>query len=290
MTPSTLPLDLTLARNAAADLLHCLRDVLGTVRGRAPHPAPEPLAGPSGEQIENLGRLIRCAEQAVAPVEGELLNASRRVQSAHRETIELAKNVRVHLEQLRAGLLSPDAVHNWLTRTSLEVNRVGAGTAHGLECDILYTTNTGIDFEVSRAAARRMMRPPTPSGDDNSVVGRQPQRTTAPRSKISARTKRSVVANGPRAKLIAALLLHHRYEQGSCLNTDPLGNNALAKAAEVSRSTASAFFAAEFNGHTRYKTLCRDVGQLSFALRLLIGDVAPRLLCGGRPPGEVDPD
>jgi hypothetical protein len=39
------------------------------------------------------------------------------------------------------------------------------------------------------------------------------------------------------AKLIAALTKHHQYADGSCLNLEPVGNNELARIAEVSEST-----------------------------------------------------
>jgi hypothetical protein len=98
--------------------------------------------------------------------------------------------------------------------------------------------------------------------------------------------KRSTERGEGRVKLIAALTNHHQYANSSCLNLEPIGNNDLAKAAGVSASTASAFFNDKFEGHTRYKALCRDSGGLVAALKLLNSEFAPHDLYGRRPAGE----
>src|SRR5262249_5272125 len=87
--------------------------------------------------------------------------------------------------------------------------------------------------------------------------------------------KRSTERGEGRAKLIAALTKHHQYADGGCLNPEPIGNNELARQAGVSDSTASAFFNNEFEGHTRYKALCRDLGRLVAALKLLNNEFSP---------------
>jgi hypothetical protein len=102
--------------------------------------------------------------------------------------------------------------------------------------------------------------------------------------------KRSTERGEGRAKLIAALTKHHQYADGGCLNPQPIGNNKLAKAADVSTSTASTFFNNEFQGHTKYKAVCRDSGRLAAALKLLNNEFSPYDLYGGRPPGEDDRD
>jgi hypothetical protein len=95
-----------------------------------------------------------------------------------------------------------------------------------------------------------------------------------------AAPKRSTERGEGRAKVIAALTKHHRYADGGCLNQEPIGNNELAKAADVSPSTASAFFNYKFHGHAKYKTLCRDAGKLAAALKLLNDEFAPYHLLG----------
>lgn len=69
-----------------------------------------------------------------------------------------------------------------------------------------------------------------------------------------------------------------------------IGNNELARLAGVSESTASAFFNEKFQGHIKYRALCRDAGKLAAALKLLNGEFAPHLLYGRRPAGEDDRD
>jgi hypothetical protein len=58
--------------------------------------------------------------------------------------------------------------------------------------------------------------------------------------------------------------------------------------ADVSPSTASAFFAKKFGGHARYRALCRDAGRLAVALKALNGELSPHELYGRRPPDEDD--
>lgn len=102
--------------------------------------------------------------------------------------------------------------------------------------------------------------------------------------------KRSAERGKCQVKLIAALTKHHKYADGGCLNLEPIGNNELAKAAGVSASTASAFFNDKFQGHTKYKALCRDAGKLIAALKLLNNEFAPHNLYGRRPASKGDRD
>jgi hypothetical protein len=92
-----------------------------------------------------------------------------------------------------------------------------------------------------------------------------------------------------RDKLIAALTAHHQYAGGSCLNTTPIGNNELARLADVSYSTASKFFNDKFKGYTRYKAICRDAGKLVVALKLLNNEYAPHYLLGEKAAAWADP-
>jgi hypothetical protein len=112
---------------------------------------------------------------------------------------------------------------------------------------------------------------------------------------VKRKSKRSTERGEGRAKLIGALTKHHKYADGSCLNLEPIGNNELARLAEVSESTASAFFNTEFNqgetgGHTVYRALCRDPGRLADSLKLLNGEFSPHHLYGRTPPGEHERD
>jgi hypothetical protein len=91
-------------------------------------------------------------------------------------------------------------------------------------------------------------------------------------------------------KLIAALSKHHKYADGGCLNLEPIGNNELARAADVAPSTASAFFHDKFQGYRTYKALCWDKGRLAAALKLLNGEFSPHDLYRRRPADEDDRD
>ena len=113
----------------------------------------------------------------------------------------------------------------------------------------------------------------------------------APATSLPApRPKRSTERGEGREKLIAALTKHHRYGDGGCLNPEPVGNNELARLADVEQSTASEFFKREFQGHAKYKALCRDAGRLAAALKLLNNEFAPHDLYGRRPTGEGGED
>jgi hypothetical protein len=90
--------------------------------------------------------------------------------------------------------------------------------------------------------------------------------------------RRGFAKRQTRDRLIDALTSHHQYENGSCLNPEPIGNNDLALMANVSRSTASEFFKREFRGHSKYKLLCRRSGDLVVALKLLNNEFPPYML------------
>jgi hypothetical protein len=74
------------------------------------------------------------------------------------------------------------------------------------------------------------------------------------------------------AKLIAALLMHHRYDNGWFENDEPIGVNELARRADVSKSTASLFLHNMFGSHARYKRVCQDKAKLRLLLRELNGE------------------
>jgi hypothetical protein len=116
----------------------------------------------------------------------------------------------------------------------------------------------------------------------------QPEAAPAANPQPAPAPKRSTTRGEGRDKLIAALTKYHQYADGGCLTTEPVGNNELAKLAGVSPSTASAFFNNEFQGHTKYKALCRDAGRLAAALKLLNNEFAPHNLYGRRPAHEGD--
>lgn len=80
---------------------------------------------------------------------------------------------------------------------------------------------------------------------------------------------------------IAALTKHHGYEDGSCINIEPIGCGELAKKTKVAKSTASRFFKKEFQGYKNYKVHCKT-NKIAESLKLLNKDLAPHILLGKR--------
>jgi hypothetical protein len=136
--------------------------------------------------------------------------------------------------------------------------------------------------------------PLCPQSSDNRPSERQDdQQATESKTAESAKTKtkRSTEKGEGQRKLIAALTKYHQYADGSCLNLEPIGNNELARLAEVEESTASDFFKKEFQGHAQYKAFCRrDKAGLIAAIKQLNKEFHPYLLYGRRPPDEGDGD
>jgi hypothetical protein len=99
----------------------------------------------------------------------------------------------------------------------------------------------------------------------------------------ATKSKRSTERGEGRDKIIAALAKHHQYENGSCLNYEPIVGNELARIAEVGKGTVNRFFNRAFNngekgGYAKYKRACRDQGKLVTSLKLLLGEVTPSIL------------
>ena len=109
------------------------------------------------------------------------------------------------------------------------------------------------------------------------------------------RQKRSTKRGEASDKIIAALTKHHEYENGGCLNQEPIGVRPLALMADVDPSTVTDFFNRKFDnggkeGRAKYRAICRDSGRLADSIRALRGEFAPHDLYGRRPSGEDDRD
>jgi hypothetical protein len=99
--------------------------------------------------------------------------------------------------------------------------------------------------------------------------------------------KRSTEKGEARVKIIPALTHHHKYGDGGCLNTEPIGARQLARAAVVAVSTVSDFFKHEFGGHSKYRGVyCTETVRLTAALKMLNGDYSVDLLFGGTVPEQ----
>jgi len=159
----------------------------------------------------------------------------------------------------------------WTSSPTSEWTLLRQLLAQGLDGKVLLSRLRERSQEVG-AALERLVPAPPPDPAPAPAPGR----------------KRSTERGEGRAKLIAALTKHHQYADGGCLNLDPVGNNQLALLAGVAKRTASAFFRKEFQGHARYKALCRDASGLVAALKFLNGEYAPHLLYGRPERSERD--
>jgi hypothetical protein len=107
---------------------------------------------------------------------------------------------------------------------------------------------------------------------------------------VAKKPKKSTERGEGRERVIATLTQHHQYENGSCLNLEPIRNNELARKAGVSKSTVSEFFKKDFKGRLKYRAICRDAGRLADSLKALRGEFSPHDLYGRTPPGEGSPE
>jgi hypothetical protein len=71
---------------------------------------------------------------------------------------------------------------------------------------------------------------------------------------------------------------------------EPIGNNELARLAEVAQSTAKAFLDSQFQGQAKYEAVCRVPGALLMALKVINQDFAPHELFGRSPDDGRDRD
>jgi hypothetical protein len=118
-------------------------------------------------------------------------------------------------------------------------------------------------------------------------TGTNQKSANRPTGLIRGRKKGTREETGNTTKLIAALVKHHRYADGSCLNEDWVGVRELTRLAGVkSTSTTSEFFDKWFNkgkkgGHRQYKIICRDTMALIVSLKSLNQEFAPWNLVSG---------
>lgn len=179
-------------------------------------------------------------------------------------------------------VLACDELENSPGLTPANVARLRAQVCRAKPCSLAEASalTLGEAADVLDEALRHATK-----GEIDAPKQAAPRPVAAPRG-----TKRGTTRGEARAKLIAALTKHHRYSDGGCLNLEPVGNNELARMGEVAKRTASAFFSKEFQGHGKYRALCRDAGSLAAALKLLNGEFAPHVLYGGGRPTNTNRD
>ena len=114
----------------------------------------------------------------------------------------------------------------------------------------------------------------------NQTIADTPQ---PPAKKVNIRKNRSKKVIGTRIDsdllIIGVLNKHHQYENGSCLNSEPIGCRELARRLSKAAAVISHFFKKEFEGHCIYKIQCQN-GTISQSLRLLNAEVSPSYISG----------
>jgi hypothetical protein len=277
-----LPDDLAAALKCARNLLECVQNVRN-VGGLAIVAGMVPALGTLRIELPRLPLALASTKSAVTPLLPELASASGDVvtfgmyaePSAFDVLLEIARDT-----QSSASLASDQPTTDDGCKRVYETI-APLGVIGPAEWNIL---RAKLVREALVAASRRadVKQPARPAAGEPDA---------APTSeKIIKRRKRSTERGEGRVKLIAALTKHHNYADGGCLNPEPVGNNVLAREADVDPATASVFFKKEFGGHDKYKVKCRDLATLILSLKLLNGEFSPHDLYGRRPPGENDRD
>jgi hypothetical protein len=285
-----IPLQLTNARNSVAEVLRRLRRCVTTLHDRKLDPKSDQTRDLLTGMIGELAGLIQQAIMAVAPVEGELLEASNRTQSAHQQVITLAGGFRSWLEKLHMGKVSHTEVQPRLAGVGRDVDDFMSGLMDTRDERWRHLLpKSGIDFEIIRAAAMRVARCRPADEDGSTPAGQTLHPAAGPRPAGTVRPKRSTRKGDARAKLIAALTAHHNYNREGGLNPDPINNNVLARLAGVGIATASNFFKQVFGSHFQYTVVCRrDRSKLAGELEKLNGERPDRNLSYGYEPGGED--
>jgi hypothetical protein len=145
------------------------------------------------------------------------------------------------------------------------------------------TIRKTLDVELTQATERAKTvffggvrdAPATVIDDLDEHVGERANLTDGSADDGLPRSKRSTEKGEARVKIIATWSLHHQYQDGGALNFEPIGANELARQADVSQGSTSAFFTEVFDGHTKYKTACHVKRPLLRALKEQNGDFSP---------------
>ena len=131
--------------------------------------------------------------------------------------------------------------------------------------ELLSSRNTMLVLDERKSLSPADLPPERPSSDDATPSG-------------TTKQKRSTINGEAHAKIVAGLTAHHKYKDGSCLEWTPVQVNKFAAHVKVSPSTVSKFFKDQFAGHKKYQTACCDPVKLAFTLRMLNGELTPRIL------------
>ena len=113
----------------------------------------------------------------------------------------------------------------------------------------------------------------------------------ARRPKTAVRTKKSTSKGDAQTKIIGALSAYHQFDGDDCLNLEPIGNNELARLAEVSTSTVSLFIKQQFAekdasqgvGRQKYRAACSNGYRLAVAIKKIRDELTPTMLWNSLP-------
>jgi len=190
-------------------------------------------------------------------------------------------------EEEQAALIHPDNIP--MLADQLDANNLKgiSGIGPTLHLEYLRTKERLTDGPESGKAASE---PGTTNNEPESAPSPRLPAPSQPEATGTA-SKRSTVKGEARAKIIAALTEHHKYQDGGCPNLEPIGVRELARKADVAGSSVTDFFNSEFNngdkgGHKKYIRVCQKPSDLAASLKLLNGEISPHHLFGRNPPGE----
>jgi len=220
------------------------------------------------------------AIDGAAPFRSELQQLGQRIDGALREYVDRAADAVPDQFFVR-----PQSLEDWERLARI----VGVSPNNETFDSIAGWAGAWVDRETIKARLLADVKA-KPNDENSQPVNEavEAQFVKAQRQPPPTRTKpkRSTERGEGRTKLIAALTKHHQYADGGCLNLEPIGNNELARLADVSESTASTFFNKEFDGHTKYRAACGDATRFVAALKLLNQEFSPYHLFGGKPVDE----
>jgi hypothetical protein len=156
----------------------------------------------------------------------------------------------------------------------------------GADCQ-MYPCEAGEVWEVEYGFAHILLRGQSPVGElateadlkayiaklarESEEVEKPDQRATGSKPK-PVKPKKSRSPGAAEFLLQKALKTHHKYADGSCLNYDPIGSNALARLVKVSGGSANNFFNNYFDGYPNYLKACHLERPLAVKIALLERD------------------
>lgn len=226
--------------------------------------------------VRTVGDLRKALEEGKTPLEGVIKIAPGPPSGDHIADqfypYVIDPNKRTSLEQVLAlcdleGGNPAEALRKLIARTALK------GTALNRKVDRQQLINLTLAEFLAKV-----------NGDTQTGVA------VANPTASTKRSKRSTQKGDARLKIISALTAHHQYAKGSCLNLEPIGSNELARMADVSGSSASAFFKKKFEGLQEYKTICADASKLVIALKMLNDEFSPHVLLSPHRSHEIADD